>query len=387
MTESPSAGHPLGSELDADERRRAATVVERLTAAAGRDGFVAFDRFMETALYAEGLGVYSHDRSPLGPAGEFYTAAHVHPLFGDAIAERLRQVRRAVGGDRPFRIVEVGPGDGTLAVAILDRLGRAPEGVAGVDYLLVERSPSLARTSLERVDAAGRAAGIPVRMANGVGSDGPFRGAVLANELLDAMPARRLLWNGTAWRELGVRVEGRRVVPAESELAAPVPAPPLPTAVAPGTVLEFSPSAEALVREVSDHLTPGWFVAVDYGMEEPELLAGHPSGTLAAVRRHRPVDPYESPGVADLSVFVNFSRVRAAGRAAGLVEVAYGSQSEALGRWGLSGLIDAALRSVPNPEDEVRLRLAVKNLLFGFERFRVLELASSDAAERLRSVT
>lgn len=373
--------------LGVDERARSEELVRQIGAIGGPDGFVPFDRFMELALYDERTGRYGREPGPLGAEGDFYTAPQVHPLFGRALAERVRTVRRALGRRTPFRVVEVGPGDGSLAASLLEALGRAPEGTDGLDYLLVERSRTLAVRALERAEAAGRQAKIPVRLAASVAADGPFVGVVVANELLDAMPARRLRRDGPGWVELGVRARGSRLEEAEAPLQGPVPPPPLPSGLTEPTVLEISPAAQAFVREVADHLSEGLFVAIDYGMEESELLAGHPRGTLAAVRSHRPVDPLESPGTADLSVFVNYTRVRATARAAGLVELAYCSQAEALGDWGLPALVDAAVRQAGSPAEEVKLRLAVKSLLFGFERFRVLELAARASAPALGRLT
>jgi len=372
---------------DTGRAERARAVVGRTAALAGPDGFVPFDRFMELALYGEGVGFYAREESPFGPAGDFYTAAHVHPLFGRTIAERIRSVRRSLGADRPFRIVEVGSGDGTLAATILEAL-RSDPTLSGVEYYLVERSQTLRHASLERVNEAGQGAGIPVRLASSVGADGPFEGFVLANEVLDAQPVRRLKWTGTAWRELGVRVVGEVLESAEAPLENPVPGPPLPTSAEPGTVLEVSPAAEGLVREVADHLERGSFVVLDYGMEEAELLAAHPWGTLESVRRHRVVaDPLDAPGTTDLSTFVNFTRIRGVARRAGLTELLYCSQAEALGAWGFPPLFDAAIRQAGSAEAEVRTRLAVKNLLFGFERFRALEWSAAGSAKAPSALT
>jgi len=218
--------------------------------------------------------------------------------------------------------------------------------------------------------------GVAVRASGGVGADGPFRGVVLANELLDAQPVRRLVWNGTAWEEGGVRLEGGRFVGATSGTVRPMPSPELPRGLAAGTVVEISPMAEAFVREVADHLADGLCILLDYGMDQSELVVAHPTGTLSAVQRHRFVpDPFADPGGSDLSVFVNFTRVRAAATAAGLREVAFQRQAEALARWGFERLLDGALHGAPSAEAEVRIRLAAKNLLFGFERFHVLEWA------------
>jgi SAM-dependent MidA family methyltransferase len=343
----------------------------RLAASADPGGFVPFDRFMEIALYDPADGYYSTARSPLGPHGDFYTAAHVAPLFARALAQRVRAIRSELGAPREFRIVELGPGDGTLGAGLAGALRSDPDGL---EYVLVERSNARAHDAEERIRA--KAGSIPVRRTASVGEDGPFAGAVIANEYLDAQPARRLLWDGARWKELGVQVRPEGLAPSEADQVRPVPGPPLPVPPEPGTVVEVSAAAEAVVREIGDHLDRGAAVLIDYGLEEAELLVGHPRGTLAAVRSHRSLDgPLDAPGTSDLSTFVNFTRLRSVARASGLAELSFRSQAEALGAWGFPELLDAALRSAGSTEAEVRLRLAAKNLLFGFENFRVLELA------------
>lgn len=347
-----------------------------------------FDRYMDVALYGEGVGFYSREDSPFGREGDYYTAAHVSPLFGRAIAERVRSVVRAMPDVAPVRVLEVGPGDGTLGENILAGLAADPVSSGRLEYTLVERSSTLAARAFERLSRAGRETGIPVTATGGVGADGPFRGVVIANEVLDAQPVRRLRWTGDVWEETGLRWTETGFVPAAVPLERPVPAPALPRPVVPGTVVEVSPMAEGLVREVADHLTDGLFLAIDYGMAESEILAAHPSGTLTAVRRHRVIDdPFAEPGSTDLSVFVNFTRVRAAAASAGLREIAFRRQSEALGVWGFPALLEESLRSAPTPEAEVRLRLSAKNLLFGFDRFYALELAARGPSERLAALT
>ncbi|MGP8077773.1 MAG: SAM-dependent methyltransferase [Thermoplasmata archaeon] len=350
-------------------------LLARLRARADPDGFVAFDRFMDVALYAPGLGYYEREVSPLGTGGDFYTAPHVHPLFARTLAREIGSVCERLSASARVRIVELGPGDGSLAAGILEALGES-RLAASAEYVLIERSNALRRTALARARAAGEAANLPVRESASVAAEGPFAGVVLANELLDALPARRLRRTPSGWAELGVRLEGGRIAPAEKEIVDPVPPPPLPEQAEVGTVVELSSSAEALVREVADHLVGGRFLILDYGMAEAELLAAHPRGTLQAIRRHRAADdPLSAPGETDLSVFVNFTRLRAAARAAGWVETAFRSQAEALGAWGFPELFAAALKRTRSSEEEVRLRLAVKNLLFGFDRFRALELS------------
>jgi SAM-dependent MidA family methyltransferase len=372
--------HPAAADPSASPPSE--QLLDRLVAVADPGGFVPFDRFMEVALYADGIGYYARLDTPLGPAGDFYTAPHVDPLFGHSLAQRLEAVRPTLD-DGPLRVVELGPGDGTLAASVIPGLRRGPTDLE-VEYFLVERGPGLRERALARARAAAEPFGVSVRAIPSLAALGPIRGAVIANELLDAQPARRLRWTGSAWVELGVRVDGHRLVPAEAPISSPVPGPVLPGSGENGTIVEVAPGAEAAVREVADHLAAGLCVLIDYGMSESELVAGHPRGTLEAIRGHRSVaDPLAAPGTTDLSTFVNFDRIRAVARAAGLVELAFGSQAEALGRWGYPALLEEAVRSSPSAQEAVRRRLAAKNLLFGFARFQVLELAPPSSATEL----
>ncbi len=379
---------PADRTPSAEDPGRRERVQELLRRSADPGGFVPFDRFMEVALYGEGVGFYTRPDSPFGPEGDYYTAAHASPLFGRAIAQRVRSVLSETPPGPSFRVLEVGPGDGTLGESVLRGLADDPAARERVEYVLLDRSPALSARAYERVSAVGQSVGIPVTAAGSVGADGPFTGMVLANEVLDAQPARRLLWDGEVWQDLGVRLTHDGFVPATSPRNRPVPAPELPRAPAFGTIVEVCPLAEALVREVADHLVSGRFLVLDYGMDEAELVVAHPSGTLAAVRRHRFVDdPFDEPGTCDLSVFVNFTRIRAAAATAGLREVSFRRQAEALGEWGFPQLLEAAIRSAPSTEVEVRIRLAAKNLLFGFERFHALELAPPERGGRVPTAT
>ena len=102
--------------------------------AAVRDhGPISFAEFMEIALYGPG-GFY--ETPPVGEHGHFVTSPHVHPIFGRLVGEALRSMWESLGRPAPFRVIEVGAGDGTLAAQIIDSLRDVPKS-----YLAVERSP------------------------------------------------------------------------------------------------------------------------------------------------------------------------------------------------------------------------------------------------------
>ena len=360
-----------------EEGDRLRRVFQQLREAAGKSGLLRFDRFMEIALYAPTDGYYMRDRTAIGRDGDFYTAPQASPLFGATLARWVRSWWERSGRPDRFQLVEVGPGDGTLALDLASALAPLSEhSDAQIEQILVERSPS-PQARIERrfaetfADARGK-----VRFAPSLSSLGPVRGVIVANELLDAFPCRRLVWRSDGFHELAVRVGEETTEWAEVPVMGAVPPPALPTPEEAGTVLEVSPSAEAFIREVADHLAEGAAVLLDYGAEESELLARFPSGTLAAVERHRSrEEPLLSPGSADLSTFVNFSRVRHAAHRGGLTEIAYERQAEALGRWGFPTAREESIQAARTDEARVRLNLGAKNLLFGFENFRILELS------------
>ena len=370
----PSPRRDPAEPITEAERLRERELARRLMEAARPDGLLRFDRFVEMALYEPGVGFYAEPGAGLGPGGSFYTAAHATSLFGRTIADRIAAEFERLGRPTGFTVVEAGCGDGSLSVDAIRGLHERLGAEASIRYVLVERSPSLRSRAADRVAELGAMPGIEVRLGESVGSDGPFVGVVVANELLDALPFRRLVRRSGAWRELLVRVRPDGLDWLEGEAEADPPAEELGPADE-GVLAELSRPSEEFVREIADHLVEGAALILDYGSEAGPLIHDHPRGTLSAVRHHRPMpDPLAHPGLVDLSALVNFSRVRAAARASGLGERAFRSQAEALVAWGLEARTEAAVNAAEGEEEAVRIRLSVKNLLFGFSNFMVLEL-------------
>ncbi len=381
MAEGPG-GLPDSSKRDPaepiteSEGVREREVARRLAEAAGPEGVLSFDRFVEVALYGSGVGFYTSPEAAIGPAASFYTAAHVTDLFGKTLADRIWTEYGRLGRPATFTIVEVGCADGTLSAQIVRSLAGRLNGHDEIRYVLVERSAALRAGAVERVTPLADGSPIELRVADALSSDGPFVGVVVANELLDALPFRRLIRRRAAWKELGVRVRPDGLEWWESSEAAGPPAGELPDPGEEGTIAELSVTSDGFVREIADHLVDGAAILLDYGGEEGPLLRDHPRGTLAAVRHHRPMpDPLAHPGLVDLSAFVNFTRIRRAATAAGLVERAFRTQAEALAAWGLEVRTQEAIEAAEGDEEAVRIRLSVKNLLFGFSNFWALELA------------
>jgi SAM-dependent MidA family methyltransferase len=216
-----------------------------------------------------------------------------------------------------------------------------------------------------------------------------FRGLVLGNELLDAMPVERFIVSEHGPRQLLVRsgadgfawLEG----PARDDIEARI----APLALPPGYVSEIGFAAEAWVRTVADVLTAGVVLLIDYGFPRTEYY--HPErahGTLMCHYRHRSHDdPLILVGLQDITAHIDFSAIAEAGHDAGLAVLGYNGQGAFLLA---SGLADIATQSDPS---DVRAHLVlteqVKKLTLPHEMgelFKVMALGRG-FDERLRGFT
>ena len=106
--------------MTADEARQCALVREHIgTAIDGAGGWLSFERYMELALYAPGLGYYSGGAQKFGRGGDFTTAPEISGLFGGCVARQCALVLARLGGGA---VLEIGAGSGRLAADILGRL-------------------------------------------------------------------------------------------------------------------------------------------------------------------------------------------------------------------------------------------------------------------------
>jgi len=308
-------------------------------AAAG--GWIPFDRFMHAALYTPGLGYYARGESPIGlmPASapgarsngaagsDFVTAPVLSPFFGRALSAQVAQALQAAQADEVF---EFGAGTGALAQQVLDTLG---EGVRR--YTIVEVSAALREQQRQALARFGE------RVQWATALPPVMRGVVLGNEVLDAMPAQLLSFDGQTWCERGVAWHDGRLHFADrpTDLRPPVDAP-----FVPGTVLEIQPQAQAFVATLAERLTCGLALFIDYGFPEAELY--HPQrtgGTLMCHRAHRADgNPLADVGLKDITVHVDFTAIALAAQDAGLTVAGYTSQARFLLNCGMAGLLEHA---------------------------------------------
>lgn len=323
----------LGAAARAHAEAMAARLRDEIEAAGGR---LPFDRFMELALYAPGLGYYVAGSRKFGAEGDFVTAPELSPLFGRAVARQCAEVLAVSGGD----ILEFGAGSGAMAADVLLQL--EADRALPERYLILELSPELqARqrdTLQQRAPQQLHRVQWLARLPEG------FTGVMLGNELLDAMPVQR-------FRLAAGGVEEAFVVAAGSGFAwqwAAAVSPGLAAAVAGccrqlpvGYVSEINLRLQPWFDAVAGALRQGVLLLIDYGYGGAEYY--HPErdgGTLICHFRHRAHDdPLWLPGMQDITANVDFSAVARAGVSAGLALRGYTTQANLLIGCGLDALL------------------------------------------------
>jgi SAM-dependent MidA family methyltransferase len=318
-------------------------------------GFLSFERFMELALYAPGLGYYSGGARKLGADGDFTTAPELSRLFGACVAVQCAEIFPALG---EASILEIGAGSGRMAVDILSRLDslrRLPKRyfILEVSADLRDRQRELLQTRLPHLcDRVTWLDGPPVE---------PFDGIILANEVLDALPVARFRWNPDAVEEMGVTcIDGRFVWdarPANDAMSASCRELFATSGEwGAGYESEYCPSLCAWIAGVTQALRRGAVLWFDYGLPRAQYyLAERREGTLLCHFRHRVSDdPFAHIGLQDITAWVDFTRVAEACSAAGLTVAGFTTQAHFLA----GSQIDREMNSAAGGDEGVFARLA-----------------------------
>ncbi|HWM41817.1 MAG TPA: SAM-dependent methyltransferase [Burkholderiales bacterium] len=281
---------------------------------AAHGGWISFARYMELAVQA----YYGRSDRQFGTQGDFVTAPELGSLFGRTLARQIAQIEGP--------ILELGAGTGALAETLLKELER--------DYLILETSGALRSRQAARL-------GGKVKFLDRLPE--AFRGVVIANEVVDAMPVHAVRWKGTGVFERGVAFSEKPIWeerPASGTLLdeagkIEVPAP---------YDSELGLAGQAWMRSLAAHLAEGVVFIIDYGFPRREYY--HPQrsmGTLMCHARHRAHgDPFERPGEQDITAHVDFSALARAARAGGLEVLGYATQAQFLVNCGITDVLAQA---------------------------------------------
>jgi len=303
-------------------------------------GYITFARFMELALYCPDSGYYETDQKNVGRSGDFYTSVSVGPIFGQLLAFQFAAwLTPLAAASNPLYLIEAGAHDGQLAQDILGALrDHHPAVFEKMNYIILEpsaRRQSWQQETLQRF--TGKVQWKSSFSALNQSHAASLNGIIFSNELLDAFPIHRFVWDATKliWSELGVIFENKQFQWAKIPGLTPKTPPKALAAVLPdGYIIETSPAAVAWWQEAARSLQAGKLMAFDYGLIDDELYQpSRVNGTLRAYSKHHiSGNVLETPGEQDLTAHVNFSAIQEAGEASGLSTDAFLTQAQFLTR-------------------------------------------------------
>jgi SAM-dependent MidA family methyltransferase len=274
---------------------------ERIATLIAAQGPISIAQFMTLALHDPKDGYYA-TRDPFGSGGDFTTAPEISQMFGEMLGLWCVQVWHDQGKPVPVRLVELGPGRGTLMADALRAMRVVPEFLAALDVVLVEASPVLRQIQQAKLAESGARLSWTDRF-EAASVDRPL--LLLANEFFDALPIRQFVRVGTGWRERMVTADANgRLCFALSPVPADALVPADKGGAPQGGVVETSPAATALgediARTIAEH--GGGALIVDYGYDAPGF-----GETLQAVESHSFAEVLADPGESDLSTHVDFA--------------------------------------------------------------------------------
>ncbi|MEZ5873125.1 MAG: class I SAM-dependent methyltransferase [Nitratireductor sp.] len=285
--------------------------------------------FIHLALSDPENGYYSR-QTAIGAKGDFITAPEVSQLFGELIGIWCVSAWQALGSPPAIALVEAGPGHGTLMADILRTAQRFADFNSAISVHLLETSPAMVARQRKRLSGTGHA----IQWHASLQALPAMPAILIANELLDVLPFRQYVKSGKNWLENCIGLDG------SDKLTFMLGAGQIDPALLPhghefepdGSVFEVSPAREAFVQELCEHVLAhnGAALLIDYG----HVKSGF-GDTFQAVRAHKPTNPLEAPGDADLTSHVDFEPLKRLADHAGIGRSAIATQGEFLLAMGL----------------------------------------------------
>lgn len=337
-------------------------------------GPMSLAKYMQHALYHPELGYYQNGQAVFGREGDYITAPLMSPLFSQCVAERCLATLKRIPKSS---VLELGAGTGQMALGILlelDRLDHLPE-----QYLILEPSAFLQHRQQETLTQLPEDISKRVQWIHSLPNDNSFRGIIVGNEVIDAMPVHGFRHFQNETEELHITHQNgvleKIYRPCDNEhLLNAVNALPLD----PNTCYESEINLwiKPWLKSLYACLNQGDVLFIDYGYLNKEFY--HPDrakGTLRCFYQHHRVDDYLTrPGEQDITADVNFTHLGDSASAVGFQVDRYQTQAAFL----MKQHITERLATIPDQIDYQKAAQAVKQLMLPHEcgeRFKVMSLS------------
>ena len=361
-----------------DARRHSQQLIQLLVKEIEQNsGRISFEHYMALALAAPGLGYYVSGNQKLGAAGDFVTAPEISAFFSHCLARQCAPILGHLSAEGEVNVLEFGAGSGIMAADVLlelERLGQLPSR-----YLILEVSGELRQRQQQTLQQKAAHLLERVQWLDALPAPRGFRGVVLANEVLDAMPVHLFFKEKETLGEYYVGWNGEQFTWEQGdfsnrEIAARVKA--ISNRLPDHYRSEINLAMDGWLTSVAETLDQAVMFIIDYGFPRQEYYhAQREQGTLMCHYRHRSHDdPFVYPGLQDITAHVDFTAVAEAAHEAGLQVAGYNTQAMFL----LANGLDTMLKSSDvNDPEFLRLARQVKTLAMPGEMgelFKVMAL-------------
>ena len=345
-----------------DENSLMRVILERIH---DSDSALPFDEFMELALYHPNYGYYTSARKRVGSDGDFITSVSMGQCFGMILAHHFSPFIESMASDSDeVVIVEFGAEEGNLARDMMGTLsGLLSESLfSKLRYIVVE--PFEAKLNELRSNFISE--GLDNFKVIPDISEVSIKNCILiANEVLDAVPVKRIRWNGNEWVEVCVSaaddMEGQELVESEkkiesSELREIVKE--YPTSLIEGFTVEVNLRFNDFFAEIFSAAETIYGCLIDYGLGTDAIFdPGRKGGTLRAYSKHGILnDPLSCPGMVDLTAHVNFDHASNVARDCGFDVEGITDQYHFLVKGAEPWLLEIERAGDPNAETAKLLR-------------------------------
>ncbi len=369
----PQPGQALAIHSD----RLAALIASEITQAGGSIGF---DRYMELALYAPGLGYYSAGLRKFGSTGDFVTAPEVSSIYSYCLANQCRQLLETLQG---ASILEFGAGSGRMACDLLDRLrqsGSLPER-----YLILETSADLRDRQVQLLRSRQKDYFSRLAWLDRLPST-PMDAVVIANEVVDALPFQRVVLRRGEVAELVVGVDDGGFTWCERLQPSGISAycERYLRGILDSGVTDYRTEVHGnyapWLTSIAACLERGVILLADYGYSGREYYsAERDRGTLMCHYRHRAHgDPFWFPGLQDITASVNFTVLRDIATEIDLELLGYTTQSGFLLANGIGEVYGELVSRDEAEPQQLAAEIRTLTLPAGMgERFRFLALGKN----------
>ncbi|WP_009631212.1 class I SAM-dependent methyltransferase [Synechocystis sp. PCC 7509] len=321
-------------------------IVNRIKAKCDRA--ITFAEFMELALYHSQYGYYTTKAVDIGAQGDFFTSPHLGKDFGELLAVQFAQMWDIMGQPVPFTLVEMGAGQGILAVDILKYLYKHyREFFNALQYVIVEVSPGLKQQQqqlLQGVADKVKWCSLEEIPANSI------IGCFFSNELVDAMPINLFSLQDGKLGEIYITLaEDDSFIevcnaPSTPKIAEYFDLVGVNLAQLAGNYRsEINLAALEWLSTISQKLQQGYLLTIDYGYTAARYYNPMRSqGTLQCYYRHQyHNNPYINIGEQDITAHVDFTALDLWGDRCGLQKVGFTQQGLFLMALGLGERIAA----------------------------------------------